>query len=55
MNPRNGAKPVPGPIMITGVVDLNGSRNKVLRTNMGTFGGWSSGIEMKGHLLLIQC
>lgn len=31
-----GATPVPGPTMITGVVDLKGKRNWDLRTNMGT-------------------
>lgn len=31
-----GAMPVPGPIMITGVLGLKGSRNCDLRTYMGT-------------------
>ncbi len=37
MNPRNGANPVPGPIIITGVVDRCGNRIVDFRTNIGTF------------------
>ena len=53
MKPRKGAKPVPGPIIITGVVGLNGRRNCVLRTNMGTLGELSSR-EKKRSLTLSQ-
>ena len=45
MNPLKGAKPVPGPTMITGVTDLNGRRNWVLRTKIGTRGGSPSAKE----------
>ena len=36
MKPRNGARPVPGPIITIGTDGLNGSRNCDLRTNTGT-------------------
>ncbi len=36
MKPMKGAMPVPGPIMITGFVDLKGRRNWDLRMYMGT-------------------
>ena len=45
MNPLKGAKPVPGPTIITGVTDLNGRRNWVLRTKIGTRGGSPSAKE----------
>lgn len=35
IKPLNGAKPVPGPTMMTGVTDLKGRRNWVLRTKIG--------------------
>ena len=35
INPLKGAKPVPGPTITTGVTDLKGRRNCVLRTNIG--------------------
>ena len=38
MNPLNGAKPVPGPIIIIGVDALNGKRNCEWRTKIGTVG-----------------
>ena len=36
IKPLKGAKPVPGPTMMTGVTDLKGRRNWVLRTKIGT-------------------
>lgn len=36
MKPMNGAMPVPGPIMMTGLLALKGSRNWDLRMYMGT-------------------
>lgn len=38
MNPLKGAKPVPGPTITTGVTDLKGRRNWVLRTKIGMRG-----------------
>lgn len=35
IKPLKGAKPVPGPTMMTGVTDLKGRRNWVLRTKIG--------------------
>lgn len=40
-NPLKGATPVPGPIMITGVWGLVGSRKADRRTNTGTLGQFS--------------
>lgn len=40
MKPIKGAMPVPGPIIITGLLGLNGSRNWDLLTYMGTVGLW---------------
>jgi len=40
MKPTKGAMPVPGPTMMTGLVDLKGSRNWDLRMYMGTVDLW---------------
>ncbi len=40
MKPMKGAMPVPGPIMIIGLLGLNGSRNWDLLTYMGTVCLW---------------
>ena len=40
IKPMKGAIPVPGPIMITGLLGLNGRRNWDLRMYMGTVDLW---------------
>jgi hypothetical protein len=45
MNPLKGARPVPGPIMMTGVWGRLGSRNCDLRTKQGTLVPGSIGLS----------
>lgn len=49
MNPRNGARPVPGPTIIIGVEVRSGRRNCDLRTKIGTKLGGSEGCFSLSH------